>query len=405
MNGPVLVFGSDTNAFLGTVRSLGRAGLAVHSAGCGAHMPASSSRYIVGDHEIPLYTGDGTAWVVRIKALIEQHGFSLLVPTSDASIAQLAAHRAELGEHRVAAPSDATLAILTDKGATREAARKLGVPTAPGRLSSGEHDTDKLADVLGLPLIVKSPRSYSLGGVSQKTGVALVESREDLADALAGRDTALVEGFLPGFCRGVSVLAKDGEILQAFQHKRLRQEHATGPSSWRVSEDLDPALLDASSKIVAHSGLTGVAMFEFRCNDETGEFALLEVNPRFWGSMQLAADAGADYPALLYKMLVEGYQPERRFDFPAGLQKRSVWGEFDALSQAHQGSGSASARIAFVRRLSQFLAALAKREGFDSYAKDDQEPFERERSQVLGRFRSRVASGVPVSGRTASRDR
>ncbi|QYJ08379.1 ATP-grasp domain-containing protein [Qipengyuania flava] len=345
------------------------------------------------------------AWVERIKALIEQHGFSLLVPTSDASIAQLAAHRADLGEHRVAAPSDATLEILVDKGATREAARKLGVPTASGRLSSAPHDADQLAHELGLPLIVKSPRSYSLGEASQKTGVALVESREEIADALSGRETALVEGFLPGFCRGVSVLAKDGEVLQAFQHKRLRQEHATGPSSWRVSEDLDPALLEASRRIVAHSGLTGVAMFEYRCNDETGEFALLEVNPRFWGSMQLAADAGADYPALLHDMLIEGQVPGKRFDFPSGLQKRSVWGEFDALSQAFETAGGGLERIAFMRRLTQFLGALAKREGFDSYAKDDPEPFERERAQVLGRFRSRITNNAPIGGRTTSRDR
>lgn len=404
MSAPVLVFGSDTNAFLGTVRSLGRAGMTVHSAGCMPAMPAASSRYLAQDHAIPPYEGDGRAWAARIAELVERYGFSLLVPTSDASLAQLAAYRAVLGEHRVAAPSDTALAVLADKAATREAAQRLGVPTAPGRVCSGGVSAEELVEEFGLPLIVKAPRSYSLGEESQKTAVTLAESREELAAALDDREEALVEGFLPGFCRGVSVLAKDGEVLQAFQHKRLRQEHATGPSSWRVSETLDPALFEATRKLVAHASLTGVAMFEYRCSDDDDGFALLEVNPRFWGSMQLAADAGADYPALLHAMLVGNRTPERRLDFPAGLQKRSVWGEFDALSQAYEDAGSGLARIAFVRRLSQFLAALAKRDGFDSYAKDDPAPFERERAQVLARFRTRVTGTEPIGGRMAGRD-
>lgn len=404
MNAPVLVFGSDTNAFLGTVRSLGRKGLAVHAAGCGEHMPAGASRYLAADHEIPLYAGDGSDWARRIGELVDEFGFSLLVPTSDASVAQLAAHRAELGEHRVAAPDDEALTLFSDKRATRDAAAALGVPVAPGGTIAGEDDALALASELGWPLIVKASRSYSLGARTQKTSVRLVNTTEELRSAIASAEDVLVERFMPGFCRGVSVLARNGEVLQAFQHKRLRQEHATGPSSWRVSETLDPQLLAATKALVAHAGLTGVAMFEFRCNDETGKFALLEVNPRFWGSMQLAADAGADYPALLHGMLVEGTIPEQRFDFPAGLQKRSVWGEFDALSQAFEASGEGLGRIALMRRLTQFLTALAKRDGFDSFAKDDPEPFERERAQVLGRFRSRITGSEPIGGRTAARD-
>ena len=35
---------------------------------------------------------------------------------------------------------------------------------------------------------------------------------------------------------------------------------------------------------------------------------LIEVNPRFWGSLALAIYAGIDFPYLLYKLAMEGYE-------------------------------------------------------------------------------------------------
>lgn len=400
---PVLVFGSDTSAFLGTVRSLGRKGLAVHSAGCEAHMPASASRYIVADHAVPLYENDGREWVARVRELVARQGFGLLVPTSDASLAQLAAHRGELGAD-VAAPQNAALELLTDKWATREAALELGIPIPRAQLVDGDSSASRIADELGIPLVLKSCHSYRLGERVQKSGVALIENEAQLEAALARAQDAMVERFIPGFCKGVSVLAKDGAVLQAFQHRRLRQEHVTGPSSWRISEALDPHLLDAARKLVERSGLTGVAMFEFRFDEEGKEFALLEVNPRFWGSMQLAADAGADYPALLHAMLLEDAAPEGLLSYPEGLQKRSVWGEFDALSHSWGDADRLPAKARAAKRLAGFMVALASRDGFDSYAPDDPAPFERERAQVLGRLRARLTGREPLGGRGTGRE-
>ena len=40
-------------------------------------------------------------------------------------------------------------------------------------------------------------------------------------------------------------------------------------------------------------------MVEFKTDNQTGEPVLMEVNGRFWGSLQLATDAGVDFPRLL----------------------------------------------------------------------------------------------------------
>ncbi len=40
-------------------------------------------------------------------------------------------------------------------------------------------------------------------------------------------------------------------------------------------------------------------MVEFKADARTGTPYLMEINGRFWGSLQLAIDAGVDFPAIL----------------------------------------------------------------------------------------------------------
>jgi predicted ATP-grasp superfamily ATP-dependent carboligase len=46
----------------------------------------------------------------------------------------------------------------------------------------------------------------------------------------------------------------------------------------------------------------GVAMVEFKMDPRDGIPKLMEINPRFWGSLSLAVAAGVNFPYLLYRM-------------------------------------------------------------------------------------------------------
>lgn len=394
---PVLVFGDDSSAFLGAVRSLGRQGLEVHGAGSNMSLPAYASLYLADHHVIPPYRGDGAEWLATVRSLIRQHGFALLVPTSDASLVQLSSHAEDLLPARCAVPSAESLGLFTDKWNTRKAAQALDIPVADGMLINDDCDVDAVTKALGLPLILKQRRSYSRGQSVQKSAVAIVSSPEELARRMDGSPSMIAEAFIPGFCRGVSVLAYQGEILQAFQHCRLRQEHATGPSSWRVSEPLDPRMLEAARKLIAHADYTGIAMFEFRCHKQHGDFALLEVNARIWGSIHLAMGAGADYVAALHDLLLEGRMPVSRRDFAVGGQKMSLRGEWDGLAYAWEETIGLKARLALLPRLASLLSSLTSGAGFDSFVSDDPEPFLRERRMVLLRLRDKIWKSVPLS--------
>jgi hypothetical protein len=64
-------------------------------------------------------------------------------------------------------------------------------------------------------------------------------------------------------------------------------------------------------------------MVEFRVDPRDGEPKLLEVNPRFWGSLHHAIVCGVDFPHLLYVMAMEGdVEPQR--EYRVGIRTRSL---------------------------------------------------------------------------------
>ena len=82
-------------------------------------------------------------------------------------------------------------------------------------------------------------------------------------------------------------------------HRRLHEmPHTGGASSLRESWWDAAIMADAEAKLAAIDW-QGVAMVEYRHDATTGDFRLMEMNLRFWGSLHLALHAGVDFPRLL----------------------------------------------------------------------------------------------------------
>jgi predicted ATP-grasp superfamily ATP-dependent carboligase len=65
----------------------------------------------------------------------------------------------------------------------------------------------------------------------------------------------------------------------------------------------------------------GVAMVEFKVDPRDNEPKLMELNPRFWGSLALAIHAGVDFPYLLYRMAM-GKEFAPVVDYTVGVRCR-----------------------------------------------------------------------------------
>ena len=71
-------------------------------------------------------------------------------------------------------------------------------------------------------------------------------------------------------------------------------------------------------------------MIEFKWDAEENRPKLIEVNARFWGSLNLAIRAGVDFPFLLYRLAL-GERVEGPAEYRIGLKSRWELGDLDHL--------------------------------------------------------------------------
>jgi predicted ATP-grasp superfamily ATP-dependent carboligase len=186
------------------------------------------------------------------------------------------------------------------------------------------------------------------------------------AAALRAALDALPEGAYPVLLQerivgpgvGIFLLLWEDEVVAAFSHRRIREKPPSGGVSvYRESHPLDPALLERSVALLRAFGWRGVAMVEYKVDAASGTPYIMEINGRFWGSLQLALDAGVDFPALLLEAAA-GRKPRPVLGYRTGVRLRWTWGEVDhllararrsreelALTEDEPGLGGAVARF------------------------------------------------------------
>jgi protein-tyrosine-phosphatase len=166
-------------------------------------------------------------------------------------------------------------------------------------------------DAIGYPVVVKPSRSVGQDAtrrvqLSVSYAHSAVELDAQVRHALRFGSVILQEYFR-GDGVGIELIADKGTVRYAFQHRRLHEVPLTGGgSSLRISEAIVPALRAASGQLIGALGWHGVAMVEFKYAAATGDFRLMEINGRFWGSLPLAIAAGADFPAMLHELMTTG---------------------------------------------------------------------------------------------------
>jgi predicted ATP-grasp superfamily ATP-dependent carboligase len=228
--------------------------------------------------------------------------------------------------------------------------------------------------------MVKATQSYRDENLSDRGEVKKANDIHQLTALLEEFDSSgrvLAEQFFPASGPadgiGVSVAAKNGDILAAFQHKRLSEKPGGGSSSVRISQPLDPGMLAAVKKLSAATKLNGVAMFEFRQCRETKQWILLEVNARPWGSMPLPLALNLDFPRMMLDIFCG-----KKIIYPTSYRYDVVGNNFMLGIMHALGQHNSSKAKRLVDGLKQFVLTpvrgLLGLEKLDSFVRDDLAP-------------------------------
>lgn len=212
--------------------------------------------------------------------------------------------RERLGQvTQVVAPSPAAFGVAEDKWDTVELARRVGVPAPATRRPAGPGALGECAD-MSFPVVVKARGgqghfgyAHSMPELHAVYGALLNE----VADQTSVDRWPVVQEYIPGTGHGFYALAQDGEVSNWFMHRRLRQVPPSGGPSSLACSFYDPRLLEYGGALLGELAWSGVAMVEFKLDERDGEFKLIEINPKFWGSLGLAIAFGVDFPYLLVR--------------------------------------------------------------------------------------------------------
>lgn len=378
--GPVIVTDGETRPALATVRSLGARGLPVHVLAAGPRALAGASRFATAVHLVPSPQDAPAAWADAVLRVATALPGALVVPVTEVALGSAFAFGLER-RLALAAPPAAAYARAVDKHGLLEEARACGIPVPRSLLIESAEPPDPLPPGFSFPLVVKARRSRWLDQGRWRHGsVRIVANEAALRGALRAPDFAagaLLQEWVPGAGAGIFLLVDRGRCVVRFAHRRLREKPPSGGVGVLCeSVAPDPQLTAWSELLLARLGWHGVAMVEYRRAPD-GRAWLMEVNPRLWGSLQLAIDAGADFPALLVAL-------ERGAPLPAvaplaGVRTRWTLGDVDhlwiALRDARQRSATGRTRR---RVVADFLRSFADGSKSELLRAGDLGPFLRE---------------------------
>ena len=213
-------------------------------------------------------------------------------------------------------------------------AAEIGVNTPQTWTIERLEDLRRVAKEVDYPAVIKL-----VEGVGSK-GLRFAHSEDELIAKyieviqkfhLKPFEYPLIQEYIPGDSYGVSLIFNCGEPRAICMYKNIRTYPIYGgPSTARISIKHDKMGRNAII-LLRELNYHGVAEVEFRIDDRTKEPVLMEINPRFWGSLNQAICAGVDFPYLLYTMAIEGdIQPV--LTYKTGVKTRWMLGDLRALA-------------------------------------------------------------------------
>ena len=225
-------------------------------------------------------------YVTSVLSSVKKYGVDIIIPVGFIDFLLLSKYKDVLEKYAVVPVEDyEKVRALSDKWYVKSLAESVGVNYPKTIFLKGSIEKSSVMafmDNVGFPLVIK--------GLGDNSTPRFVSDFDTLLGELNVRvkDGVLLQEFIPGVGAGYFALSYEGEPIVEFMHKRILEASPLGGASVKASFNFDPCLLSLGRRTVRRVGWTGIIMVEFKKHSETGDYYLMEVNPKFWGSLELA---------------------------------------------------------------------------------------------------------------------
>ena len=305
MKNRILIAGGEGRVGLAIVRSLGKKGLkpsvlsttrlgaALYSKYCGEKIICPSSAISV------------SKYLQFLSNLLKLRKYQVLIPVTAYHFIPIAENLENLKDYTsISIPSLNVIHTALDKYKSITLAENLRLPVPKTVVVKSEQQLEEIFHKWGTPIVIKPRRSviFAQDRLVSSGRASVIFSPEEGRQFDFSSQLYLAQEYVPGEGYGFFALFKDSRLLAKFCHHRLHEVRAEGGVSSLRESFKDEVLEELGSRLLRELHWHGVAMVEFRRDSRDGKYKLMEINCRFWGSLQLSIIAGVDFPYLLYKM-------------------------------------------------------------------------------------------------------
>jgi len=365
----VLVTNAKNRIAYNIVRSLAARDVEVYCADFVPRAMSYYSRYSSGHFIYPSPFSNQEQFVECLIAKIKELKIDVLIPVNE-ELFLVAKFKDEIAKHvKMAVPEYSQILTAHNKDKWEPIASQLQIPV-PKTFAIDRFLSDPgLIAELPFPVLIK-PKQGGGGW-----GIRRIDSVSEFKDFISAGshegqpwERFMVQELIEGDTLCVAMVFSRGELRGKVAYRQIREyPKFGGQATCRISVS-NPNAESHFQRLLKYLGWHGVCQADFIVNKETQIPYLIDINPRFWGSLAQAIASGVDFPGLVYQIALKG-DVVPVVDFKEGVITRWLGGELRGFFQHYS---HARDKIPFLR---QFLFPGEPTVLFDDFSLKDPTPF------------------------------
>lgn len=273
-------------------------------------------------------TAKENEYASAVEKIVRKIRFDVFFPIFEWSLMPISRNRNRIGAYvKLPIASHDSINTCYDKFSTVNLAVKNSVPIPKTYFVRNSSELKNVAKKISYPAVIK-PRWSMVwrGNMAFHRRSGFVDSPRELIITYKNIHQyfpfPLIQEYVPGVNYSVAALYNRGKPKAFCCIKVHRAWPPTGGNScFRESVALDFRMRRYSEKLLEALDWHGIAEVEFRMDSRDNIPKLMEINPRFWGSLCVAIKAGVDFPYLLYRIAMDS-DVNGVFSYKVGVKGR-----------------------------------------------------------------------------------
>jgi len=300
----ILILGSSTKSAMYVAKQLSRYGVEVNIYAW-LDLPIKHSKYIHKYLLVESPDRDVATFKSGLINYLKLNQMDCLLPINDQALEICKLYYSEISAQVkiIGVNNSFTDEYAHSKYELIKVCETVGISSPKTSLIASLHDLETKRNEFTFPCIIKPGSSSMLkDNRLYYFKVKRIKQYEQLVDYVReniNNVNVLVQELIPGYGIGYNIIAKNGEVLNEYIHRRIFEYE--GESTYRESVQVSEyPLREKVHALIKKINWNGVAMVEFRI--DKSDAYIMEINGRFWGSIEVSVRCGLNYPVQLYEL-------------------------------------------------------------------------------------------------------